>query len=318
MDGLQKISYLSELDNSMQPALFLPASGSEARPLAVCLHTWSYGIDKAYDHFLTRCKERNWHFIFPYFRGPNKNPDACGSDLVVSDLECAVKFVRNTVAVDESKIYLVGGSGGGHAALLMAGRKPELWSAVSAWCPITDIARWCAEISVMKPNPDDRSYDFDIMDSCGGDPAKDEKAAAEARHRSPLTHLPGARGRVTVEIGTGIHDGHPGVPVSHAVEGFNALAAPEDRISAEDMAYMDKNEAIPEHLKYTGKDDPAFGPSKVLFRRVSGRVRLTLFEGGHELLPGPAFGFLERQQRNCEPVWESGDHYDVKPTELTK
>ena len=87
MEELKKITYLSKLDNSMQPALFLPAEGNEPRPLAVCLHTWSYGIDKAYDHFLERCKERNWHFIFPYFRGPNKTPQACGSDLVVSDLE---------------------------------------------------------------------------------------------------------------------------------------------------------------------------------------------------------------------------------------
>ncbi|MBQ4329708.1 MAG: prolyl oligopeptidase family serine peptidase [Lentisphaeria bacterium] len=318
MEELKKITYLSKLDNSMQPALFLPAEGNEPRPLAVCLHTWSYGIDKAYDHFLERCKERNWHFIFPYFRGPNKTPQACGSDLVVSDLECAIDFVRENYLLDESKIYLVGGSGGGHAALLMAGRRPELWTAVSAWCPITDVAKWCAEISVMKPNPEDRSYDYDIMDACGGDPVKDEKAAKEAAHRSPLTHLPGAKGKVTVEIGTGIHDGHPGVPVSHAVRAFNALASEEDRVSEEDMEYMDKMEAIPEHLKFRDADDPAFGPCKVLFRRISGRVRITLFEGGHDLLPGPAFGWLERQTRNAEPVWKSGEFYDIKPTELTK
>lgn len=311
MDKLQTVTYLSKADNSMQPALFLPASGNEPRPLAVCLHTWSYGIDKAYEHFLVRCQKRNWHFIFPYFRGPNNTPEACGSDLVVSDLESAVEFVRKNYRVDEERIYLVGGSGGGHAALLMAGRKPELWSAVSAWCPVTDIARWCAEINRMKPNPEDKSYDYNIMCACGGDPAEDERAAAEARHRSPLTHLPAASGKGIVDIATGIHDGHPGVPVSHAVRAFNALAAPEDRISEEDMAYMDKNEAVPEHLKYKEKDDPAFGHCKVLFRRVSGKVRLTLFEGGHSLLPGPAFGWLERQKRNQTPVWYSGDHYDA-------
>ncbi|MBE6374926.1 MAG: hypothetical protein E7050_00530 [Lentisphaerae bacterium] len=319
MEKLQTISYLSREDNSMQPVLFRPAEGSEPRPLAVCLHTWSYGIEPPYDHFVTRCKERNWHFIYPLFRGPNKTPEACGSDLVVSDLECAVEFVRKNYPVDESRIYLVGGSGGGHAALLMAGRRPEIWTAVSAWCPITDIARWCEEISKMKPNPEDKSYDYNIMCACGGDPAVVPEAARQAAHRSPITHLPGARGKGIVEIATGIHDGHPGVPVSHAVRAFNALAAPEYRISDEDMAYMDKNEAVPEHLKYKGEDDPAFGPCKVLFRRVSGKVRLTLFEGGHSLLPGPAFGFLEQQERGKEPVWNSGNYYDSDQNhELTK
>lgn len=319
INKLQTVTYLSKADNSMQPALFLPAQGNEPRPLAVCLHTWSYGIDTAYEHFLVRCQKRNWHFIFPYFRGPNNTPEACGSDLVVSDLECAVEFVRKNYPVDESRIYLVGGSGGGHAALLMAGRKPELWSAVSAWCPVTDVAKWCAEISKMKPNPEDKSYDYNIMCACGGDPAIDPEAARQAIHRSPITHLPGARGKGIVDIATGIHDGHPGVPVSHAVRAFNILAAPEDRISDEDMAYMDKNEAVPEHLKYKGEDDPAFGHCKVLFRRVSGRVRLTLFEGDHSLLPGPAFGFLEQQERGKEPVWNSGNYYDDdRNHELTK
>ena len=139
---LRKELYFSKLDQSMQPALVCPAEGTEKRPLAVCLHTWSYGIDHTYEQFLERCRERNWHFVFPLFRGPNHQPEACGSDLVVSDLACAVTYMRETYPVDEERIYLIGGSGGGHASLLMAGRCPELFTAVSAWCPISDIAAW--------------------------------------------------------------------------------------------------------------------------------------------------------------------------------
>ena len=169
----------------------------------------------------------------------------------------------------------------------------------------------------MKPNPEDRSYDYNIMDACGGDPATDPAAAKEAAKRSPLTHLPGAREKGIVDIATGIHDGHPGVPVSHALRAFNALAAEKDQITQEEMDYIDRTEKVPEYMRFEGVD-PAFGKNEVLFRRVSGRVRITLFEGGHSILPGPAFGFLDNQVRGKEPVWFSGDVCDDRDFILTK
>ena len=50
-------------------------------------------------------------------------------------------------------------------------------------------------------------------------------------------------------------------------------------------------------------------------------MRLTLFEGGHAMVAGAAFGFFDRQVRGAEPVWNSGDVYDEElneETELTK
>lgn len=316
MSELREITYFSKLDQSMQPAMISAAAGKEPRPLAVCLHTWSYGHDELYEHYLERCKERNWHFIFPKFRGPNWTPEACGSDLVVSDLECAVEYMKENYAVDEQRVYLVGGSGGGHASLLMAGRRPELWTAVSSWCPISDIGAWYTQCHAKYP--DRRCYDDHIVDACGGNPETDPVAAAQAKHRSPLTWLVNAKNRVILDIGTGIHDGHTGsVPVSQAIKAFNEVAQPMDRISDEDIEYMVREERVPEHLAFQGVD-PAYGPYKVLFRRTSGLVRLTLFEGGHDILDGPAFGFLERQNRGEQPVWNSGDRYEAKATELSK
>lgn len=313
---LREITYLSKLDNSMQPAMVCPATGDKPRPLAVCLHTWSYRHDMLYEHFLERCKERNWHFIFPLFRGPNWTPEACGSDLVVSDLECAVEYMKENYAVDNQKIYLVGGSGGGHASLLMAGRRPEIWTAVSSWCPISDIGAWYVQTHAKYP--EGRSYDDHIVDACGGNPVTDPEAAAQAKHRSPLTWLANAKGKVILDIGTGIHDGHTGsVPVSQAIRAFNEVAEPQDRISDEDMDYMVREEKVPQHLLFQG-EDPAYGPYKVWLRRTSGMVRLTLFEGGHDILAGPAFGFLDRQTRGAEPTWYSGDSYEAKAAELSK
>ena len=185
---MKQITYLSKLDNTMQPALVWEASGTDARPLAVCLHTWSYGLEQPCDHFLEQCRIRNWHFIFPYFRGPNWKPEACGSDLVVSDLVCAVSYMQENYAVDENKIYLVGGSGGGHASLLMAGRKPELFTAISSWCPISDIAAWYRQVNAKK-EPGVRSYDDHIAEACGGNPVTSAEAAEQAKRRSPLTWM---------------------------------------------------------------------------------------------------------------------------------
>ena len=315
-EAVREISYLSELDKSMQPALFAPASGSEKRPLVVALHTWGGNLTQASTQFFARAAERNWHCIFPNFRGPNWTIEACGSELVVSDIVSAVAYVKSNYSVDEEKVYLVGGSGGGHASLLLAARHPELWSAVSSWCPISNLVQWHREC---RNNDRFSGYADDIEAACGGDPEKDSAFFAEAMKRSPVSYLEASAGKCIVDIGTGIHDGYIGsVPVSHTLNAFNLLAAPEDRISGEEIEFMVKNQEVPAHLKFIGFD-PAYGEKKVLFRRVSGMVRVTIFEGGHNLLPGQAFGFLERQKGGKIPVWFSGDIADFRnDSELEK
>ena len=284
-EEVREIRYFSDGDNSEQPAFFAPATSAEPRPLVIALHTWSFGYDNGgKEGYFAECAKRDWHCIFPHFRGPNWHKDACGSDLVVADLKCAVEFVKANYSVDPDRVFLVGGSGGGHASLLMAGRYPQLWSAVSSWCPISDVAKWHAQCSCFTNR--NSEYARHIFDACGGDPRQDTAVYADAMHRSPVTYLPSAAGKVIVDVGTGIHDGHSGsVPVSHTLEAFNCLADECDRISDEDIEYMVKFEAVPEHLKFDGVD-PAYGENKVLFRRVSSKVRVTIFEGGHTILYG--------------------------------
>ena len=36
-------------------------------------------------------------------------------------------------------------------------------------------------------------------------------------------------------------------------------------------------------------------------------VRVTIFEGGHDLVCGAAFGFMDNQHGGKEPVWFSGN-----------
>jgi len=316
LSTMKEINYPCKIDQSLQPALFWQATGDEPRPLLVGLHTWSFDHKNSSGYFLELCQKFNWHFIGPCFRGPNWTPEACGSDFVVSDLEDAVAYMKATVKVDDKRVYLMGGSGGGHCSLLLAGRRPDLWTAVSSWCPISDIAAWHDQCIA---NPKQKGYAMHIEKACGGNPAQEPEARREAIIRSPLSWLANAKG-IPVDINTGIHDGHTGsVPVSHAILAFNVLAKPEDRISDEDIRIIVNEERVPEHLQ-TKEQDPSYGAGHAIYlRRQSGNARLTIFEGGHTILSFPGMTWMGRQTSGQPADWTPGGAPgSVKEKELSR
>ena len=306
------VEYPCKYDNTRQRAVCVFAKGKEARPLLVVLHTWGGSSRQDCSRYAAYCLKNNWNMIYPEFRGPNKNPLACGSEAVVSDIADAVAYMKKQARVDHDRVYLIGGSGGGHAALLMAGRHPELWTAVSAWCPITDIAAWHNECEKSK-----RGYFRHIRSVCGGNPAVDKAAAEEAKKRSPLTWIDGAS-RCLVEICTGINDGHTGsVPVSHTLNAYNRLASPDARIPQADIDLIVQQRKIPE--KYgKAENDPAYGAKKVLLRKRSNLVRMTVFDGGHDCVAAAGLEWLSRQHRKKTPDWNPGTAGDPGAFELAK
>ncbi len=285
--GVETITCLSRADGSSQPAAFYHSGTAGAKPLLVALHTWSYDFDQEMSiPYAAWCKAHDWILVAPSFRGPNHGPEATGSELAVQDVLDAVTAAEARAPVDATRLYLVGVSGGGHMALLMAGRAPERWTAVSAWAPIADLAAWHAECRAAG-----RPYARDLERSCGGAPGDSPAVDAQYRARSPLTHL--HRGiRTPIDINAGILDGHTGsVPVSHALHAYNALAAPADRISEADTAYFVEHAAVPPSLR-GDFNDPLYGEKRVLFRRQSGSVRITLFDGGHDIVYEAALNWL--------------------------
>ena len=292
----------STLDGQMRPTWFwAPTAPKDRIPLLVALHSWSYDFrgPSPRDTFVRECMRRGWAFLAPDFRGPNKTPEGCGSDLAVQDIVDAVEWAKTQVSVDPDRVYLVGGSGGGMMTLLMAGRHPDVWAGCYAACPISDIARWRDETLAMG---DWRArYGREIETACGGTP---ETRREEYARRSPLTHLGAARAAGThVDICEGIHDGHIGsVPVGHAIRAFNALADEQDRISETDIATIERTEDVPPALAFAGTD-PFFGKKKVFLRRESANVRLTLFDAGHAGNYAEAIDWLARQRRGRKVDW---------------
>ena len=295
----------STLDGTDQPCYFWAPdkAASEAVPLIVGLHTWS-GDYKQLQHYKTvfaYAKKAGWAFVGPNFRGPNSTPKGCGSDFAVQDIVDAVNYAKGRVRIDASRVYIIGGSGGGHMTLLMLGRHPEVFAAGAAFCPITDLARWHADSLADHPGRG-KGYAKMMESACGGSP---EDKPEEYSRRSPLTWLARAKAQsVPAYICTGIHDGWKGsVPVGHSFRGFNALADEKDRVSEDDIAYFEANQAVPASLqaKYA---DPFYGrKNRIHFRRTSALARLTIFEGGHGGNFPAGFDFLSRQRKGAPVDW---------------
>lgn len=208
-NSLQKIEVVSTIDKSPEKNLLFSPENSAHVPLVVGLHTWSADRFNQQENLLPFCQERGWALLLPEFRGPNLNTNlraaqACASPLACQDVVDAVNRLKNDGLIDHRNIFLFGGSGGGHMALMMAACAPDLWRAVSSWCPITDLVVWHAENKAYAPH---------IEACCNGAP--DSSAGArEYRERSPVNHLAGLM-RANLSIHHGRFDNS--VPYTHTL-----------------------------------------------------------------------------------------------------
>ena len=123
-----------------------------------------------------------------------------------------------------------------------------------------------------------------------------------------------------IYVATGIHDGWTGsVPVGHAIRAFNALCRPADVVSEDDIRFIETEQKMPESIKSESVVDP-FYPAKmhIHFRRTSGNVRLTLFEGGHSMNFPAGLDFLSRQRKGQPADWKLPAKGKGKAEELSK
>lgn len=266
------------------------------RPLLVMLHSWSAGMEQRFKDFEHEALARGWIYIFPEFRGPNVRPEACGSELAQQDILDAIDWAIKTYAIDQSRIYLTGVSGGGHMTMLMAGRHPQRFTAASAWVGISDIATWHDLHAKAK-------YGQMCRDCCGGAPGASAQVDAEYKNRSPITWMAAAaKAKLPVDIAAGIHDGHSGsVPVRQSLDAFNEIAkhtAGAAPISEEEIKQLSvKNGRLQQPTTSDEAEDTSYGRA-IYCRRYAGESRVTIFEGGHEGIATAAFAFLEQHAKS--------------------
>ena len=296
---VQDIRYPSKADNSQQPALFYSPKSQKAAPLLVALHTWSsnYKQGGGEIQYAKWCVQAGWNFIHPNFRGPNWTPPAMGSDLMVGDILSAVDYAKTNANVDSNRIYCIGVSGGGHASMLMAGRAPEVWAGVSAWCGISDIAQWHSDCKGTKFG----RYANHIEKALGGAPSKGTKYLKDAQHRSPVKWLHNAKD-VHLDINHGIHDGRTGsVPFTHSLHAWNAIVPESEKFPPAWIANLYKTRKSD---RTPPPPDNLYGNKPPLFRQTHGNTRITLFEGRHEIIHHAALNWLAAQRKDQPVKWK--------------
>ncbi|MBS1827502.1 MAG: prolyl oligopeptidase family serine peptidase [Acidobacteria bacterium] len=275
---LATTAFAADVDINGQKAILDIPQGAGPFPLLVHLHSWSASYNNSSELKIIRdeAARRHWVFLSPDFRGPNDRPEACGSDLAVADIVNAVAYAKKTAKIDGKRIYLVGGSGGGHMSLMMAGRHPKLWTAVSSWVPISDLKAWYTHSQAKGLR-----YAKMMEQCCGGPPSA--TTDAEYHKRSPLTYLAKAKG-LPISIHVGIHDGHTGaVPVPHSFWAFNTLAIANGKQDAvfqeQEIRHMAEQQQVPASIALPTPQPNGKFPT--LLQRSAGTARIVIFEGGH-------------------------------------
>ncbi|WP_215239095.1 SGNH/GDSL hydrolase family protein [Dyadobacter helix] len=285
----KKVSIRSTIDGSEQPAYFYAATSAGPRPLVISLHTWS-GDFAQKDTVVNFCIRKGYNYIHPNFRGPNNKPEACGSDLVVSDIDDAISWAQANSQTDPENIHVIGVSGGGYATVLTYMRSKHKIRSFSAYAGIYNLVDWYHESLGRKAK-----YAGDIAAATSGN--RDEINIENAKKRSPFfTAKPVTdRQNSTLAIYCGIHDGYTGsVPISQSFNMYNKLvsdfnpAAPFARVPQEYINLMIRERTMP-----GGGDQGKILGRKIIYKNhYQDKISLTVFEGGHEMPPGDVLAHI--------------------------
>ncbi|WP_159518069.1 SGNH/GDSL hydrolase family protein [Sunxiuqinia indica] len=293
----QKVDVISTIDKSPQPAYFFQSKADSPRPLIISLHTWSGDFNQE-DTLSWICVKGDYNYIHPNFRGVNDKPEACGSELVIQDIDDAIDYAIQHGNVDTSNMHVIGVSGGGYATLLCYMKTKHHIQSFSAWASISNLEDWYYESVGRK-----RKYARHIAQVTTGQHFEGDHYkfnAAEARKRSPIfMNTPVAqRENSKLYISTGIHDGYTGsVPITQSLRFFNKVVRdfdPNDQetpISTEEMLRLVERR----NTDFLNPEGTRHGD--ILFRRqYKDKVQINIFEGGHEMLIDQALFPLKAQK----------------------
>ncbi len=284
--NFQVASIISALDGEEQLAYWRSTSADIPQPLLVSLHSWSADYTQR-DPLASMADSADWNYIHPDFRGPNRRPSACCSQLVIADIDQAISYARQEGRVDSSQIYVVGSSGGGYATLAMFMKSRHPVSKFCAWVPISDLVAWYDQSLVRK-----NKYAQDILDCTGSD--QGVLNIDSAMRRSPLYWpVPSQRlGQCTLEIYAGVLDGIQGsVPITQSINFYNLVAQAVYPLEKHALVSDSEKLKLLEHRKPLG-DFGMISGRDICLQKGAGSILLTIFDGNHEMLPEAAFATL--------------------------
>ena len=279
----KRVEINSTVDSTLQKAWFYQSAQIKPQPLIVSLHTWSGDYNQE-DPLAKEILLRDWNYIHPDFRGPNNNPNACGSTLVITDIEDAIRFAVKNGNVDRKNVHIIGVSGGGHATLMAYMKINYPVKSFNAWVGISNLSDWYWE---SKDRNVKYANDLEQIAMNGN-----QMNWTELESRSPikLPFIAAKRKNASLNIYAGVHDGYNGsVPISHSILFYNKIAA---------LLYpKKKNNLVNDYMlkfllsKQTNPNADTtlcLGGRKIHLIKKMPHLSLTIFEGGHEMLVSPA------------------------------
>ncbi|MGF2411509.1 MAG: SGNH/GDSL hydrolase family protein, partial [Ferruginibacter sp.] len=285
-------------DSSVQNAWFYKSKKNILQPLIISLHTWSGDYNQE-DPLAKEILLRDWNYIHPDFRGANNNPKACGSSLVITDLEDAINFSIKNANVDTSNVHIIGVSGGGYAAMLAYMKINYPVKSFNAWVGISNLTEWYWE---SKGRNAKYATDVEQVAMNNG-----EMNWRELDLRSPIK-LPfsgNKRKNTSLHIYAGVHDGYTGsVPVSHSINMYNKIASAlypgQNQLQVADKILIS---LLAKQLNPAADTLLKLGGRVIQLDKKTSGVSLTIFEGGHEMLVPQALALLSADKnKNFEAL----------------
>lgn len=289
-DEFKVVEIKSPLDGALQPAYFYKTRSTDPQPLVVSLHTWSNDYTQ-YDSINHFSSLKDYNYIHPNFRGVNNKKEACCSDLVISDIDASIDYAIENANVDTTRIFVIGMSGGGYATLAMFMKSKHKIRKFSSWVPLVDLVQWYEETKIRK-----LKYADEIL-ACT-ESSSGILNMEVARQKSPINwETPVDKLKYTqLEIFTGIYDGMTGngtIPITHSINFYNKLLT--DLNIGDSSKYISLSEklALLEFRKPLSNFGKISGREVALIKETN-NIKLTLFEGGHEILNNFAFEELTK------------------------
>jgi hypothetical protein len=268
----------SNLDNNIQKAYFYKSKSDKPCPLIVSLHTWS-GDYKQIDFLSELCKSKGLNYIHPDFRGANITKDACCSELALNDIDESISFAINNAKVDTSKIFVIGVSGGGYAAICTFMKSNQRIKKFSAWVPITDLIAWFKESTIRQNH-----YAENILnctESINGSLNENlAKQKSPIYWKTPVNKLSYSE----IKLYTGVFDGIQGsVPITHSINFYNKILS--DLSVTDSSKYVSDKEKLQllEYRKQLG-DFGMIADRHICLIKEFKNIKLIVFEGNHEML----------------------------------
>lgn len=268
----KKVSIHSSIDGKPQFAYYYRPDVSRPAPLIVKLHSWHADYTQTDPILSGYAVKAGWNFIHPNFRGKNNNPDACGSNLSMTDINDAIQYCIDNGNVDLNNIFIVGDSGGAYAALCFRSETMFPINSYIVWNPITDLIAWHDQSLVRGSR-----YHQDIKNA-----TKSTKNLniEEAKRRSPLCrNLPLSESKLY--IFAGYHDGYGDfpVPITHSINYYNKYLS---------LRNSESNNLIPPEdiIKLSVKEMPITtknieGKGIIYQKEFKDEIQITIYNDGH-------------------------------------